>query len=104
MTGKVLAAALLTVVVAASSAGGGSSAAAAGPVAAMDDDAFSASFRCPESLPTVEQKQQALRDYFDWVGARHGDWTVKQVLDYRYRLLTSHRCAETLQHIHDNGK
>lgn len=67
----------------------------------MSDTQFDAQFRCPESLPDAE-KEQAVRDYFLWVGKAHPDWTVQNVIETRYRLLQSHQCAVTLQNIRAN--
>jgi hypothetical protein len=68
-------------------------------LATISDDQFSASFRCPETFATQEQQVLAIADYVNWASARHPDWAQGQMLEYRYQLLVSHKCAETLRNI-----
>jgi hypothetical protein len=67
----------------------------------LSDAQFDAQFRCPESLPD-SMRQQQIKDYFDWVGKAHPDWTVQKVLETRHHLLQTHQCEVTLQNIHAN--
>lgn len=65
----------------------------------MSDSQFDAKFRCPESLPSEQAKDQAVRQYVDWARQDHGNWTVTQLATFRFRLLEKHDCEETLKNI-----
>jgi hypothetical protein len=68
-------------------------------IGALSDGDFDSRFQCPESLSSDVQRKAVLSEYMDWVAARHSDWTVSSIVDYRVRLLTRHHCAETLHNI-----
>jgi len=65
----------------------------------MSDLQFDAQFRCPESLPSQQARNQAVREYVDWVRQNHGNWTVTQLSTFSFRLLEKHDCAQTLKNI-----
>lgn len=56
-------------------------------------------FTCPEALPDDEAQAAEMRKFMAWMRAHHGDWTVGQVLEFRYGLLVRHQCVETLRAI-----
>jgi hypothetical protein len=67
--------------------------------APLSDSKFDANFRCPEALPTAEDRDQAVLQFINWAQEAHGDWTIPQVLAFRMQLLEKHDCQETLENI-----
>lgn len=65
----------------------------------MSDSQFDSQFRCPESLPSTQARDQAVRQYVDWVRQNHGNWTVTQLVTFRFQLLEKHHCEQTLKNI-----
>lgn len=56
-------------------------------------------FKCPESLPTDEAKQEALNDFLLWAQKQHKDWTLEQIIKLRVDLLNKYQCNQTLSNI-----
>jgi len=71
-------------------------------LAAISDEKFNSGFQCPESIGSHGDKVRAVEYFMDWVGARHPDWTLDHVLNFRYLLLVRHDCMVTLQNIQND--
>ena len=68
--------------------------------AAPDGDKFAGidrQFVCPEALRSDEARLEALRSFFNNVGAAAPDQSIVDVLLYRKLLLKKHNCEKTLQ-------
>jgi hypothetical protein len=72
----------------------------AGLPAGQQDDAASSlsrSFRCPEQLSSNEARQTALRDFIRIYANRFPNNNVRDMMLFRYRLLVTHSCIQTLK-------
>jgi hypothetical protein len=69
--------------------------------AARPDTGYSKSFECPESLPNKAARDEAVRNFIAWARAAHPDWTLEEFVDYRMRLLVTHKCTATLERIRE---
>jgi hypothetical protein len=56
----------------------------------------SATFACPESLPSDEARAAELKAYLDWMRAQHPDWTPATITGARLYMLESHHCDQTI--------
>ena len=53
---------------------------AASPITEFSDAEFDAQFKCPESLVSEEEQKAGLRDFLDWISARHPTWnTIRKI-------------------------
>ena len=52
----------------------------------------SATFQCPEALPSDEARAAELKAYVDWMRAQHPDWTPATTMGYRLYLLETRHC------------
>jgi hypothetical protein len=57
---------------------------------------LSRSFRRPEQIPSNEEKQTALREFMQAYGKAFPNNTVGDLRTFRYRLLVTHSCTQTL--------
>jgi hypothetical protein len=64
----------------------------------LDDAAsrISNSFRCPEELRSQEAKEASLHEFMEAYRRDFPDKTVGDLMRFRYRLLVSHACTQTL--------
>jgi hypothetical protein len=62
-----------------------------------------ATFVCPESLPSDEARQDAVKLCLEEVAAIEPQINVREVVSYRVALLRKHRCSETLRNIGELG-
>jgi hypothetical protein len=65
----------------------------------LSDAQFNAQFRCPESLPSSQARDQEVHRFINWVQQNHGDWTILQLSTFRMQLLENHDCKQTLDNI-----
>jgi hypothetical protein len=56
----------------------------------------SATFQCPEALPSDEARAAELKAYIDWMRAQHPDWTPATTMGYRLYLLETRHCDTTI--------
>lgn len=66
----------------------------------QSDDAaseLSRSFRCPEDYPSEEAKRAALNDFIREYSAKFPNNNVRDMLLFRYHLLVTHSCIQTLK-------
>jgi hypothetical protein len=66
---------------------------------ASNADDISESFRCPETLSSTSEKEAALRKFMETYQRLHPEKTVRDLMVDRYRLLVSHSCRQTLEHM-----
>jgi hypothetical protein len=71
-------------------------------IAAMDDTTFDAQYKCPEMYTSDEAKQGEAQTFLFWIETRHGAWTLKDALNYRYGMFEKHHCVVTLRNIEEN--
>ena len=57
---------------------------------------ISATFQCPEELPSDEVRAAELKGYIDWMRGQHPDWSMPKITGTRLYLLEMHHCVETL--------
>jgi len=69
--------------------------------AAVPDTGYSKSFQCPESLPSKEAREEAVLKFITWAQQAHPEWTIKEFVDYRMKLLVAHKCTATLEKIRE---
>lgn len=62
-------------------------------------DDLSSSFRCPEDYPSAAAKMAALNEFIRDYTAQFPNKTVRDLLVYRYHLLVSHSCVQTLRYM-----
>jgi len=74
---------------------------AATPTCSQDDanSPLFGSFRCPEEFTSNEAKQAAVRDFMQAYASRFPNNTVRDMLLFRYRLLVTHSCVQTLNYM-----
>ena len=68
----------------------------------MTDEEFTEYFKCPESYTTEEERLAAVQECVEWAQKNHPDWTVRQFITFRIKLLEKKGCHETLKNISDN--
>jgi len=68
-----------------------------------ENSQFDGQFRCPESLADDAARDREIAGYVDWAAKQHPNWTSKEVIANRYRLLTLHHCTATLNTISRNA-
>jgi hypothetical protein len=56
----------------------------------------SATFGCPEALPSDEARAAELKAYVDWMRAQHPDWTPAKVTGSRLYMLELRHCDKTI--------
>jgi len=56
-------------------------------------------FKCPENLSTDEERKQSMKDFLDYCIKYHPNWTLKDSINYRLKLLEKHNCKGTLENI-----
>ncbi len=61
-------------------------------------------FKCPEHFSTDEERRKHYRDFLSDCIEKHPDWTIREVLEYRYNLLIKHNCEKTLENIRKMNK
>jgi hypothetical protein len=61
-------------------------------------------FVCPESLPTIEAKTNALKLFIQEVSEADPQVTLGDMLAFRYHMLEKHNCTITLAHIREGDK
>jgi hypothetical protein len=66
---------------------------------ALDDNAFDAQFRCPETLADDAARRHEIARFLKWAQLRHGGWSVGQTMTVRRGLLVKHQCAATLRNM-----
>ena len=71
-------------------------------IAAMNDAAFDGQYQCPEAYGSDEAKNGEAQIFLFWVTVRHGTWTLKDALNYRYEMFEKHNCVVTLKNIEEN--
>ena len=71
--------------------------------AAVPDTGYSKSFQCPESLPSKEAREEAVLKFMTWAQQAHSEWTIKEFVDYRMKLLVAHKCTAPLEKIRENA-
>ena len=55
-------------------------------------------FKCPENLSN-EERDRSYQQFLDYCAKEHPNWTLREVADYRMKLLTKHNCRQTLENI-----
>ena len=60
-------------------------------------------FKCPESL-TVQERKKNAEEFWDYCRKEHPDWTIRDVIDYRMKLLEEHGCSRTLENIRTSAE
>lgn len=65
----------------------------------QNPDDISSSFQCPENYPSNAAKQTALSEFIREYAARFPHQTVHDMMVYRYHLLVSHSCVQTLRYM-----
>jgi hypothetical protein len=60
---------------------------------------ISATFQCPEELPSDEARAAELKGYIDWMHGQHPDWSMPKITGTRLYLLEMHHCTKTLDAI-----
>ena len=58
-------------------------------------------FRCPETLPSLEEKTREMERFLTWTQTRHPNWTVEQIVAFRMAVLEHHECTRTPDNIRD---
>jgi hypothetical protein len=56
----------------------------------------SATFQCPEQLPSDQARAAELKGYIDWMLGQHPDWSMPKITGTRLYLLEIHHCDKTL--------
>jgi len=64
----------------------------------LSEAAFSKTFRCPETLPTDQAREESNRDFTRWA-LQMENMTSEKFVDLRMRLLDEHHCYKTLANI-----
>jgi hypothetical protein len=57
---------------------------------------ISATFQCPEQLPSDAARAAELKGYIDWMHGQHPDWPMPEVIGARLYLLERYHCDKTL--------
>ncbi len=65
----------------------------------MADNAFVSSFQCPESYTNEVDLKNSYPEFDNWVTRNHPQWTLGQLIEFRYALLELHDCTQTLNNI-----
>ena len=73
-------------------------------MAEITEDEFTASFRCPETYVSDEDKRDAIEDELAWLGAHYGSLNTNQIVEFRMSLLRARHCDVTLNNISNNSK
>jgi hypothetical protein len=71
--------------------------------APLSDAEFSRTFRCPETLPTDDDRKETLQAFLTWAAKRHPDLTVQKVVELRMKMIEEHRCKDTLSNIQSSA-
>lgn len=58
-------------------------------------------FKCPESM-TTEERDEHYNEFLAYCVKEHPNWTVREVIKYRMKLLEEHNCEQTLENIRNN--
>jgi hypothetical protein len=69
------------------------------PPASAPLAAIASSFRCPEELPSDEARKEAVDSFTRQYAAAFPGKTVADLSQFRYQLLVSHHCTQTLANI-----
>jgi len=59
-------------------------------------DQIDRTFVCPESLPSDEARQDAMKLFIEQVQAVESKLTIRNLVEYRESLLIKHQCTQTL--------
>lgn len=65
-------------------------------VADLSEAEYLEQFRCPESMNSEKEQQQAMADFLQWYGAHNDEVTVEKITTYRTKILISKGCSKTL--------
>jgi hypothetical protein len=60
-------------------------------------------FICPESLPSDEARQDAVKLFVEQLRAIEPNLTIRNLVEYRMALLEKHGCTKTLENIKKGG-
>ena len=60
------------------------------------DATLEAAFQCPEDLPDDAARLASTQAYVSWVKEQKPEWSLRQLIEFRTRLLESHHCDATL--------
>jgi hypothetical protein len=58
--------------------------------------AVSATFECPEALPSDQARAAELKAYLDWMRTQHPDWVAAKIIGSRLYLLELRHCDQTI--------
>lgn len=89
---------------AATTAGVAQSARQSDPEAATDNAEFANQFNCPDPSAGSATRRDEAEHYREWVHAHHSDWTKKQAMAFRVRLLEQHHCEQALQELRSRAR
>ena len=65
----------------------------------VSEELFAARFRCPETYPDEGAQKKALSDMVGWYFAAHEHATIRDLVNFRLKLLERQRCSRTLANI-----
>ncbi len=70
-----------------------------GDITKLSEIEFDDQFRCPKTYATDLEKQNAMDSMLKWYGANHTNSTLKEIIEFRMKLLSKHHCDVTLNNI-----
>ena len=65
----------------------------------LTEEEFERQFRCPETFVDEDQSKTAVDDMLKWYGAHNASVTLMDIVNFRMKLLTDHKCQVTLRNI-----